>query len=60
MNNYIEVPKNLTLDMLIEEFGSAAVEFYKDRIEARRRDGRTYYNPLKTIYLWATKDRQTN
>ncbi len=60
MKKYIEVPKNLTTDMLISEFGRPAVEFYQSRIEERRREGRTYYNPLKTIYLWATEDRRTN
>lgn len=60
MDNYIEVPRNLTADGLVAEFGGAAVEYYMDRIEERRRNGKTYYNPLKTIYLWATEDRRTN
>ncbi len=60
MPNYIEVPKKLTLDMLWKEFGRPAVEFYMARIEERRKEGRTYFNPLKTIYLWATEDRRTH
>lgn len=60
MDNYIEVPKGLTRSMLEEEFGYQAVEFYMARIEERRRQGRVYYNPLKTIYIWASQDRRTN
>lgn len=59
MDNYIDVPKGLTRSMLEDKFGRQAVEFYMARIDERRRDGRTYHNPLKTIYLWATQDRRT-
>lgn len=60
MDNYIEMPKGLTRSMLEDEFGIQAVAFYMARIEDRRREGRTYYNPLKTIYIWASQDRRTN
>ncbi len=60
MDSYIEVPKGLTRGMMEEEFGIDAVAFYMDRIEERRKEGRIYYNPLKTIYLWAMEDRRTN
>lgn len=60
MGNYIEVPKKLTVEMLEAEFGKPAVAFYTARIEERRMQGKTYLNPLKTIFLWATADRRTN
>ena len=59
MDNYIDVPKGLTRSMLEDKFGRQAVEFYMARIADRQREGRKYYNPLKTIYLWATRDRRT-
>ncbi len=59
MSSYIEVPKGLTIDKLEAEFGKPVVAFYMARIEERREQGKTYYNPLKTIYLWATEDRRT-
>lgn len=58
-NTYIEVPKGLCLETLRREFGYAAVDYYLGRIEERRELGHTYLNPLKTIYIWATKDRRT-
>ena len=57
---YIDVPKHLDRNMLVNEFGLDAVVFYERRIEERKIQGKTYYNPLKTIYLWATQDRRTN
>lgn len=56
----IDIPKNLSLEMLNREFGTHAVTFYRNRIEERQSAGRIYYNPLKTIYIWATQDRRTN
>ena len=60
MGSYIDVPKNLTIEVLEAEFGKPAVAFYLARIEERRAQGKKYLNPLKTIYLWATEDRRTN
>ena len=60
MKEYIKVPSNLTVSMLQDEFGDAAVDFYKARIEERIAMGRIYRNPLKTIWLWAHDDRRTN
>lgn len=56
----IKVPQDLNLTMLREEFGYDVVSFYMDRIRQREMEGKTYYNPLKTIFLWATADRKTN
>ena len=56
---YIEIPKNLCLETLRREFGYAAVDFYLARIEERRALGHKYFNPLKTVYIWATQDRRT-
>lgn len=58
--DYIDVPKNLDRNMLVNEFGMDAVVFYERKIAERKIQGKTYYNPLKTIYLWATQDRRTN
>lgn len=55
---YVEIPQILTEDSVIQEFGVDAYRFYKNRIEERKRDGRIYHNPLKTIYIWATQDRE--
>ena len=57
---FVKVPKDLDRLSLEREFGTAAVEFYFSRIAQREREGKVYYNPLKTIYLWATADRNTN
>ena len=57
--DYIEIPKGLCLDMLCKEFGYSAVDFYLARIEERRTLGHKYFNPLKTVYIWATQDRKT-
>ena len=56
----IDIPKNLSLEMLRCELGIPAVSFYQNRIAEREAEGRIYYNPLKTIYIWATQDRRTN
>lgn len=56
----IKVPQDLDLAMLRAEFGYDAVAFYMARIRQREMEGRTYYDPLKTIFLWATADRETN
>ena len=58
-NDYIAVPQNLNQELLRQEFGAAAVAFYLSRIEERRQLGHTYLNPLKTVYIWACRDRQT-
>lgn len=60
MERHIKVPQGLDLAMLRDEFGYQAIDFYLDRIKQRESEGRTYYNPIKTIYLWATADRATN
>lgn len=57
--DYIKIPKGLCLDMLREEFGYPAVDWYLSRIEERRELGHKYFNPLKTVYIWATQDRET-
>lgn len=60
MKGHITLPRNIDLPMLRAEFGYHAVEFYLARIKQREAEGRVYYNPLKTIYLWATEDRATS
>lgn len=55
----IKVPQPLTVSVLQEEFGIAAVAFYQARIRERMDRGKVYHNPLKTIWLWATEDRRT-
>lgn len=57
--DYIKIPKGLCLDMLREEFGYHAVDWYLNRIKERRELGHKYFNPLKTVYIWATQDRKT-
>ena len=57
---YIDVPKRLDRNMLVDEFGLDAVAFYERRIAERMIQGKTYFNPLKTIYIWATQDRRTH
>lgn len=57
---YIDVPKRLDRNMLVDEFGLDAVAFYERRIAERTIQGKTYFNPLKTIYIWATQDRRTH
>lgn len=59
MDEYISIPHGLDKAMLEVEFGHEAVRFYLERIAQRRREGRIYRNTLKTIYLWAYKDRRT-
>ena len=53
----IEIPYPLNRDVLVEEFGEEAVEHYETRLRERESRGKTYLNPLKTIYIWATEDR---
>ena len=60
MRKNIDVPRNLTVFVLQKEFGIPAVDFYLARIRERMDGGKVYYNPLKTIWLWATEDRRTN
>lgn len=57
---FVKIPSNLDRSMVEREFGIDAVAFYSARIAQREREGKIYYNPLKTIYLWATADRLTN
>lgn len=59
-NNWIKIPENLSIETLRQEFGAPAVAFYQSRIADRQAAGATYYNPLKTIYLWATQDRKSH
>lgn len=60
MAEYVCVPQNLTEKILITEYGTDAVRFYKSRLEERKRHGKIYPNPLKTIYIWAAQDKKTN
>ena len=57
LDRYVEIPRGLNLQMLRDKFGYDAVEFYTNRIKQRELEGKTYYNPLKTVYIWATEDR---
>ena len=59
MTNYIQIPKDLDRDLLVKDFGQLAVCYYENRLEERKNDGKVYNNPLKTIYIWAHKDKQT-
>lgn len=59
MTEYISVPIRLTEEVLIREYGADAVRFYKKRIYERERQGHIYLNHLKTIFIWAAKDRKT-
>ena len=59
-NGYIDVPKRLDRNMLVDEFGLDAVAFYERRISERTIQGKTYFNPLKTNYIRATQDRRTH
>lgn len=60
MGEYIKVPEDLDRAMLERQFGYAAVAFYLERIRRRKQEGKTYLNPLKTVYIWATEDKRTN
>ena len=61
MSDFVDVPKNLDRLFLIQEFGYNAVRHYEKRLDERvRYDGKLYLNPVKTIYLWAFKDRAAN
>lgn len=48
------------MEMLQDEFGVTATEWYLDRIDERIFCGKVYHNPLKTAYIWATNDRKFN
>lgn len=58
--DYIDVPKRLDRNVLVDKFGPDAVAYYENRISERTIMGKTYYNPMKTIYLWATQDKKTH
>ena len=58
--NYIDLPKNLSEEIIIKEFGADALRFYKSRLHERKLQGRIYKNPIKTIYIWAYQDRKTH
>ena len=60
MTEYIPIPDNISREKLIAEFGAQAVSFYEERLKQRTNEGKIYLNPLKTIYLWAFKDRKSN
>lgn len=60
MADFVKIPKNLDRSMLERQFGYAAVAFYLDRISQRESEGKIYYNPLKTVFIWATEDKRTN
>lgn len=60
MADFLKIPKNLDRPMLERKFGYAAVAFYLERISQREAEGKIYYNPLKTIFIWATEDKRTN
>jgi len=53
----IQVPYNLDREYLLKEFGAEATTYYENRIAERRANGKVYYNPLKTMFLWMTEDR---
>lgn len=55
---YVKIPEKLTENDMVAEYGMDALRFYKNRIAERIQEGRTYYNPLKTIYIWAVQDRK--
>lgn len=57
---YVEIPRDLTENFVIQEFGADAYRFYRNRIEERKRDGKIYLNPLKTIYIWAAQDKKAH
>lgn len=59
-NNWIKIPENLNIETLRQEFGGPAVDFYQNRIADRQSAGAIYYNPLKTIYIWATQDKKSH
>ena len=54
----IEVPPGLDKEYLEQEFGADAVTYYENRIAERKNRGKIYYNPLKTMYLWLSEDRE--
>lgn len=54
----VTIPEKLTRQKLIEEFGVQATKWYLDRIEYRRAQGKIYYYPLKTAYIWMTNDKK--
>ena len=56
----VDIPENLSLEILRREFGIQAVSYYQNRVSERKAEGRVYHNPLKTIYIWATQDRKTH
>ena len=59
--NFVKIPSYLSREILIEEFGINAVVHYERRLKERELyNGNIYLNPLKTIYIWATRDRKTN
>lgn len=60
MTQYIDIPRNLDRKQLVSEFGMFAVNFYEERLKQRVHEGRVYLNPIKTIYLWAWRDRNSN
>ena len=60
MTEYIPIPDNISRKNLIAEFGVQAVSFYEERLKQRTNEGKISLNPLKTIYLWAFKDRKSN
>lgn len=60
MAKYIDIPQNLDRSMLEQLFGHDAVSYYLERIEQRKREGKIYYHPFKTVYLWALEDKRTN
>ena len=57
---YVKIPEKLTENDMVAEYGMDALRFYKNRIAERIQEGRTYYNPLKTINIWAAQDRKTH
>ena len=56
---YVEIPENLTERTVILEFGADAYRFYQNRIEERKRNGKIYCNPMKTIYIWAAQEKKS-
>lgn len=54
---YVTIPSPLTKNVFVQELGAEAYCFYEQRIRERMAFGKTYLNPLKTMYIWAVEDK---
>lgn len=57
---FVRVPQNLTRESYIKMFGIGAYRYYSQRIQNRMEEGMIYLNPLKTMYIWSSKDKLTS